>query len=99
MLYYDSAYMLGMLRGPKAQPNTLDELLKFLKDPGTQIYRSTRRRHRPKEGSPADFKAWETGQGDGRMMAVQALARIGAAVRDRKDIMQQLEVIANDSPS
>jgi HEAT repeat protein len=98
MLYYDSAYMLGVLKGPKAQRSTLDELLTFLKDPGTQIFLGRPGiGTRPKEGSPADLKAWETGQGDGRMMAVQALTQIGAPVRSRPDIIQQLEIIANDS--
>jgi HEAT repeat protein len=96
MLYYDSAYMLGMLKGPKAPAKTLDVLLDFLKDPTTQVFIDRASLPgRPKEGDP-DFRVWETGQGDGRVMAVQALTSIGAAVRERGDIIQQLQVIAAD---
>ena len=38
----------------------------------------------------------ELGKGDGRVMAVQALTQVGAAkLRQRRDIIQQLQALAN----
>jgi HEAT repeat protein len=98
MLFFDSAYMLGMLRGPAAPPKTMDVLLDFLKDTSTQIFVGTGAKGggTGTEAKGADLKVLETGQGDGRVMAVQALGNIGAAVRNRADIIQQLEAIANN---
>jgi HEAT repeat protein len=98
MLYYDSAYMLGMLKGPEAPPKTMDELGEFLKDDSIQIYVGKEAKSVGGGAeSPADLKVQETGMGDGRIMAVQALGRIGARVADRKDIVRQLQAIERDA--
>jgi HEAT repeat protein len=98
MLFFDSAYMLGMLRGAAAPPKTMDVLLDFLKDATIQIFVGTGAKGggTGAEVKGADLKVLETGQGDGRIMAVQALGNIGAAVRNRADIIQELQVIANN---
>src|SRR5262249_47514867 len=94
MLYFDSAYMLGMLKGPQAPAKTIDVLGEFLKDDLIQIY--VGKEAKSVGGtveSPADLKVKETGMGDGRIMAVQALGRIGSRVADRKDIIRELQAI------
>ncbi len=96
MLYYDSAYMLGMLQGPKAPDLALEDLLNFLKDNSTLIYYGTLSDIKIPNENPADLKARTTGMGDGRKMAVQALTQIGPRIAKRKDILQQVQIIAFD---
>src|SRR5262249_3285034 len=100
MLYFDSAYMLGMLQGPEAPPKTLDVLLDFLRDKDILIYFGLD----PKiigstvEGVAADVKVKETGMGDGRLLAGQALRNIGSSVGDHGQIVAELRAItANPS--
>ena len=99
MLFFDSAYMLGMLRGSAAPPKTMDVLLEFLKDNSIQIFVGTGAKGggTGAEVKGADLKVLETGQGDGRVMAVQALGIIGAAVRSRDDIIRELQAIASNA--
>jgi len=100
MLYYDSAYMLGMLEGPKAPDKTLDVLLDFLREPenAVQIYvgKKATGGGSTAEAKAADIKVQETGMGDGRIMAVNALERIGDRVAARNDIIQELRSIAGN---
>jgi HEAT repeat protein len=99
MLRYDSAYMLGVLQRRDAPEETLDTLLEFLHDKTILIFRGTRTETKPvdiekKTDRPS---VTETGTGDGRAMAVQALMRIGfPRVGKRDDIMKQLKGIAAD---
>jgi HEAT repeat protein len=98
MLRYDCAYMLGVLQRKNAPEEALDTLLEFLHDKTILIYRGT-------SGKPGGIKelpkeppkVLESGNGDGRIMAIQALMRIGFdRVGKRDDIMKQLKAIAAD---
>src|SRR5262245_47890571 len=81
MLRYDSAYLVGMLQGPEAPARTIDILFEFLKDEAVPVYIAA-----PKEE-----------KGDGRLLAVQALKRIGPAVAKRADVVKQLQALADAS--
>ncbi|MFO0865560.1 MAG: HEAT repeat domain-containing protein [Gemmataceae bacterium] len=99
MLRYDCAYMIGVFQGPDAGASTLDTLQEFLKDETILIYvnkKSTVQGSGQETGSgKATVK--EVGKDDGRVMAVQALTNVGAAVlRKRPDIVEQLRRIVAD---
>jgi HEAT repeat protein len=82
MLRYDSAYLLAMFQSADAPEKALDVLQEFLMDPEVKIYGGH-------GGRPPD---------DGRIMAVDALTRIGAQrVRQRADIVLQLRALDADS--
>jgi HEAT repeat protein len=96
MLHYDCAYMLGMLQKDKAPDKALDTLLDFLHDRTIFIFRGSQG-STGVTGSEAQGTASvkEKGNGDGRVMAVQALMSIGYARVDKRDkIMNQLKAIA-----
>jgi hypothetical protein len=99
MLRYDCAYMLGVLQRDEVPNEVLDTLLDFLKDANVQIYTGTQASVQgsdEKVAGKATVK--EVGQGDGRLMATQALTRIGPdRLRKRPDIIQQLRTLANDA--
>jgi HEAT repeat protein len=99
MLHYDCAYMLGVLQKDKAPEKVLDTLKDFLHDKTIFIYRgaqgSTGTTGSEVQKGEANVK--EEGKGDGRVMAIQALLRVGySRVGKRADIMKQLRVIAAD---
>jgi len=98
MLRYDCAYMLGMLQRKDAPKEALDTLLDFLHDKTILIYRGTTAKPPGiKEILNPPPKRLDSGNGDGRVMAVQALMRIGFdRVGKRNDIIKQLKVIAAD---
>ena len=99
MLRYDCAYMLGMVWGDKAPEAALDVLKEFLHDDKIKIYVATSSNV---GGSSAETKIGvakvaEQAQGDGRIMATNALLRIGPArYSKRGDIVKQLRVLADD---
>src|SRR5262249_51072298 len=96
---YDCAYMLGMLQGPEAPPQVLGVLLEFLKDETIKIFDNKKSSvgGAGQESTTGKANVKELGKGDGRVMAVHALSRIGAArVRQRPEIAQQLRVLADD---
>jgi HEAT repeat protein len=100
MLRYDCAYLLGVLQRDEASKEVLDTLLDFLKDNRVQIYVNTQATvpgaGQEKSGGKATVK--EVGQGDGRVMATQALAQIGGRVlKSRPDIVEQLRLLATDN--
>jgi HEAT repeat protein len=99
MLRYDCAYLLGMFQGPAAPEKALDVLLTVLKDPEIKLYAGgaggpAGRR----EGDQPGGKGFEEkGVDDGRIMAVDALAKIGAArVVGRPEIVAQLRALHSD---
>jgi HEAT repeat protein len=96
MLYFDSAYMLGMIEQAKAPDKALDVLLEFLRDDGILIYVGTKAPKLKGPENDADRRFRETGMGDGRLMAIHALARIGPRAAARADIVQELRAIAGN---
>jgi HEAT repeat protein len=99
MLRYDCAYVLGMLMAEEAPAKAMDTLLDFLKDNQILVYTGTKASTGAvgTEVQGEKVRIQEQGKDDGRVMAVDALDRIGPArVRQRADIMQQLQFLAND---
>ena len=85
MLRYVSAQILGMLQGPKVRPEVLGVLLEYLKDDKVPVF------DRRTAGDA------EVGKGDGRAMAIKALAAIGAnCLKEHRDIIEQLKTLASD---
>lgn len=97
MLRYDCAYMLGVLQGPDAPDKALDVLLEFLKNESILIYKGkavSAGTSSGVEGKGSSTTAKDEGYGDGRVMVIQALTRIGAdRVLRRNDILKQLQAI------
>jgi HEAT repeat protein len=99
MLRYDCAYMLGLFLESQAPPQTLDVLEEFLKDNTILIYTGTTASAggTGAEARAAKAKIEEQGYGDGRVMAVAALDRMGKQlVLSRPEIVRQLQFLAND---
>lgn len=99
MLRYDCAYMLGVLQKNKAPDKALDTLLDFLHDKTIFIFRGaqTSTGSTGAEVQKGGASVKEKGTGDGRVMAMQALMRMGyPRVGKRDDIMKQLRAIAAD---
>jgi HEAT repeat protein len=100
MLRYDCAYMLGVLQGSQTSNDVLDMLGEFLKDDSVKIYDSTQTTVQAagQETGMGKAKSVELGKGDGRVMATQALKQVGAArLRQRPDIIRQLQVLVGDA--
>lgn len=97
MLRYDCGYMLGVLQGPEAPDKVLDVLLEFLKNDTILIYKGKAvavGKSAGVESKGSSTTAKDEGYGDGRVMAIQALGRIGAdRVVRRNDIVMQLRAI------
>jgi hypothetical protein len=75
-------------------------LLEFLQDPRVQIYVSTQAsvQGAGQETGSGKANVKEVGKGDGRTMATQALAEIGAKrLGSRPDIVEQLRKLAADA--
>jgi HEAT repeat protein len=99
MLRYDCAYMLGVLQRKDAPKEALDTLLDFLHDKTILIYRGTIAKPTPVviEKKEKDKTVEDVGKGDGRVMAIQALMRIGFdRVSKHDDIIKQMKAIAAD---
>jgi len=99
MLRYHCAYVLGLFLEAETPAKALDVLLDFLKDTKILIYTGTTASAggASAESKVGKTKIEETGFGDGRVMAIDALSRIGRErVRSRPDIVRQLEALAND---
>ena len=99
MLRYDSAYMLGMIWQQQAPDATLTMLHEFLLDPTILIFDKTASTvpgtGNENVGGAATVK--ERGKGDGRIMAVDALEKMGSRrYGQRPEIMKQLRVLAAD---
>ncbi len=100
MLRYDCAYILGLFLENEAPEKTLDVLLEFLKDQNILIYTGTTvgAGGASTETKSGRTKIEEKGFGDGRLMAIAALEKVGTVrVRRRPDIIQQLHVLADNS--
>jgi HEAT repeat protein len=97
MLRYDCAYLLSLLFEGETPAKTFDVLEEFLKDDTILIYvnrsSSFSASGSEKGGASANVKA-ET-KGDGRIMAVQALTRIGGRTKDHPRILAQLRRLAD----
>jgi HEAT repeat protein len=97
MLRYDAAFMVGAFWREKTPKAALDVLLDFLNDDSIKIYTGTGVASggvvgAERTGGKASVK--DLGKGDGRVMAVLALRRIGPeVVRQRQDIMRQLRAL------
>ncbi|HYT89526.1 MAG TPA: HEAT repeat domain-containing protein [Gemmataceae bacterium] len=89
MLHYDVAYLLGMFQAKDAPEVALDVLLEFLQDADIKIY---------EPGSRVVIVGIrQSRSADGRVMAVDALQRIGAErVARRADIVAQLRALHAD---
>ncbi len=99
MLRYDCAFMLGVLKGPDAPPEVMGVLLEYLKDDSILIFanKKTTVGGTGPETPTGKTDVKEEGKDDGRILAIQALARIGAArIAERPDIVQQLQFLAKD---
>jgi hypothetical protein len=99
MLRYDCAYMLGMIWQKKAPDATLDVLSDYLRDPTTKKYTGTTVGVGPAPGEKKGGKATvqESGVGDGRVLACDALMMMGPGrYAGRQDIMKQLRILADD---
>jgi HEAT repeat protein len=93
MLRYDCAYLLGYFLRANAPEKTFDVLSEFLKDTEIRIYvgggGGGQGSGEGKTNTKTNFK--ERGEGDGRIMAVDALRLIGAEkTAARPDILLQL---------
>lgn len=100
MLRYDCAYMLGMIWRNEAPDHALDVLLEFLHDKDVKVYRGTTSAAGSASAELKGVKGGvkEQGFGDGRTMATDALANIGAArYGQNAAIMKQLKVLADTS--
>jgi HEAT repeat protein len=99
MLRYDCAYMLGMLWQVDAPDAALDVLMEFLKDDTIQLYSGTTSSvgGAGNESVGGQASAKESGKGDGRTMATDALKMIGARALARNDIVNQLQFLAKDA--
>src|SRR5438105_211727 len=83
---------------PRAPHLAIDVLLKFLKDETIQICdnKKTSVGGTGQETITGKANVKEVGKGDGRTMAIQALDAIGGRrVAQRRDIVQQLQKLAN----
>ncbi len=100
MLRYDCAYILGVFQEAATPEKALDVLLEFLKDPEIKIYAGGSSGLQGgggerKQEAGKGFK--ETGVDDGRIMAVDALTRVGVERLGRRlDIVAQLRALHND---
>jgi HEAT repeat protein len=97
MLRYDAAFLLGVFKRAEVSKAAMDVLNDFLHDDTVQIYAGAKGTGTGvgEKGTGAG-KVVESGKGDGRVMAVQALRYIGAEkVATRKDIVQQLRALRN----
>lgn len=101
LLRYDCAYLLGVLQGSATPEKTLDVLLEFLQDDNYRFFASedSKVQGANVETGSGKTKIVTVGKGDFRVVAVKTLQRIGVArVRQRADIVQQLQALArNDS--
>jgi HEAT repeat protein len=95
MLRYTSAYLLGVFQKDKVSKAGLDVLNEFLHDESLQIFKGTGAVGAGKvEKGAGAGKVVDTGAGDGRKMAVQALSYVGAErLRTRPDIIRQLRAL------
>jgi hypothetical protein len=98
MLRYDAAYLLGMFKESRVDEKALDVLSEFLRDTEIKIYaggRGTSSATGEAAAGKTGFK--EKGEGDGRVMVVDALTVIGAErVASRPDLVQQLRALHAD---
>jgi len=100
MLRYHSAYVLGLFLAEETPAKALDLLLDFLKDETCVLYVGTSASAggTGTETKGGKAKIEEKGAGDARVMVIDALDRIGRErVLSRRDIVQQLEFLANNT--
>jgi hypothetical protein len=100
MLRYDCAYMLAMVWRDKAPDAALEVLGEFLRDDTIKIFdRSTTQvGGSAVETGGGRATSTEVGRGDGRIMAADALKRMGRARwGGNAAIRRQLETLANDA--
>jgi HEAT repeat protein len=99
MLRYDAAFMLGVFWRQRTPKVGLDVLLDFLNDDHIKIFTGTSVSTTIVDGierQPGKAIIVDQGEGDGRVMAVRALRRIGPeVVSHRQDIMRQLRALRN----
>jgi HEAT repeat protein len=100
MLRYDSAFILGHFQKDAVSKEVLDVLSEFLKDTSIKIFKGNEvstGAATTGERSGREARVVERGIKDGRVMAVQALTKIGRTrVRARQDIMGQLRRLRDD---
>jgi HEAT repeat protein len=99
MLRYDAAFMLGVFKRAEVPAKTLDVLLEFLKDDTIKVYAGTGATAvGVSEKGVGKGTVVERGKDDGRVMAVQALMRIGPErLKARPDILQQLRALSQNN--
>lgn len=100
MLRYDCAYMLGMVWQKEAPDETLGVLHEYLLDKSIQIFVGV---SSDVTGSSTEIKGGKAtvkvrSKGDGRIMAADALQRMGPTrYGNRLEIIRQLQLLADDA--
>ncbi len=98
-LRYDSAFLLGRIRGPNATKETLDVLTEYLQDKSLKIYRGVKSGTSGSgvERGNGNVKVDSTSSGDARILPLQALKSVGGAVvKNRPEIVRELESIIRE---
>jgi HEAT repeat protein len=102
MLRYDSACLLGLFKGPNISDAALKTLNEFLRDEEVFIYAGTSvgtgGSGTLEKGGGGAESVKKQGQGDGRVIAIQALTFIGSeGIRRSPEILKQLNNLANNA--
>jgi HEAT repeat protein len=99
LLRYDAAYLLGNFQRAAVSDKTLDVLAEFLRDKTIQLFTGPQAQTTGAgEGSAGGSQVRETGKGDGRLMALQALERIGRErIARHPGVVQALRQLVQDS--
>lgn len=99
MVRFDCAYMLGMIWQAQAPDVTLDVLTEFLRDPNVKVYIKTDTlvKGGTIETGVSQGGVKDQGEGDGRVMATDALKMMGYfRYSNRGPLMQQLRDLSQD---
>jgi HEAT repeat protein len=94
LVRYDSAIILGLYLGPKADSRTIDALQTLLEDKEVQVYSgSDAKVTRADQESGSEPTVTQNGSSDPRGLAARALARIGPKA-NRPEIIRRLKEAA-----
>jgi HEAT repeat protein len=101
MLRYDAAYLLAAYKQSKAPDEVFPVLNDFLQDKGIRIFTGlTTDASRVAEGGASKSVVAEQGGEDGRIMAIDALNKIGAQrVKRQADVIQSLRAMRDSDPA
>jgi hypothetical protein len=98
LLRYDCAFILGVFQRDQVSAKVMETLNEFLHDDTIIIYTGTSVKGTGgSEAGVGTAAIQESGKGDGRVMAVDALRYIGAQkISQHPEIRRQLQAIANN---